>query len=161
MKKYSCPHCSTTAHVIRKTKRGDSIRYFCKACERSFSVNTHWINQREVLSDHLDGLSFRTLAVKYGMSPMKVWRICQEALQKLPNNNQFTYQYCERFSKRYSCLMESTSLLPQRNMIGCFCGGLITFATTSLCSRLPPLRPIRRGEDTLPFFVFSTSTQSS
>ena len=30
---------------------------------------------------------------------MKAWRICEEELRKLPNNNQFTYQYCERFSK--------------------------------------------------------------
>lgn len=99
MKKYTCPQCHTTTHVIRKTKRGDSIRYFCKACTRSFSVNTRWICHREILSDHLDGLSFRTLAHKYAMSPMKVWRICQDTLQKLPNNNQFTYRYCARFSK--------------------------------------------------------------
>jgi len=30
---------------------------------------------------------------------MKAWRICEEELKKLPNNNQFTHQYCSRFSK--------------------------------------------------------------
>ena len=37
------------------------------------------------------------------MSPMKVWRICQEALQKLPNNNEFTFKYCDRFSQILVC----------------------------------------------------------
>lgn len=29
---------------------------------------------------------------------MKAWRICEEELRKLPNNNQFTFNYCNRFS---------------------------------------------------------------
>lgn len=29
---------------------------------------------------------------------MKAWRICHEELKKLPNNNQFTFNYCSRFS---------------------------------------------------------------
>ena len=99
MKKYSCPHCLTTQPVIRKTKRGNSIRYFCKACTKYFSVNTYWVDKRQILSDHLDGLSFRKLAVRYHMSHMKIWRICEEELRKLPNNNQFTFNYCNRFSK--------------------------------------------------------------
>ncbi len=32
------------------------------------------------------------------MSAMKVWRICEEELQKLPNNNQFTHRFCDKFS---------------------------------------------------------------
>lgn len=35
------------------------------------------------------------------MSPMKAWRICEEELRKLPNNNQFTYTYCSRFSNTF------------------------------------------------------------
>jgi len=99
MKKYSCPHCSSTYSVIRKTKRGHSIRYFCKSCTKYFSINTHWVDRRQILSDHLDGLSFRKLAFRYRMSHMKIWRICEEELRKLPNNNQFTHKYCNRFSK--------------------------------------------------------------
>lgn len=30
---------------------------------------------------------------------MKAWRICKQALKQLPNNNQFTYTYCNQFSK--------------------------------------------------------------
>ena len=37
------------------------------------------------------------------MSPMKVWRICEEELKKLPNNNEFTFQYCDRFSQVLVC----------------------------------------------------------
>ena len=35
------------------------------------------------------------------MSPMKAWRICEEALKKLPNNNQFTFNYCSQFSTTF------------------------------------------------------------
>jgi hypothetical protein len=30
---------------------------------------------------------------------MSAWRICQSELAKLPNNNQFTFRYCNRFSQ--------------------------------------------------------------
>lgn len=56
-----------------------------------------------MLSDHLDGLSFRKLAVKYDISHMQVWRICQEELSKLPDSNQFTHKYCDRFSSVLLC----------------------------------------------------------
>ena len=99
MKKYTCPHCRTIEFVIRKTKRGNSIRYFCKSCKKYFSVNTQWIDTKAILYDHLEGLSFRSLGIKYDISHMKAWRICEEELKKLPNNNQFTHKYCSRFSK--------------------------------------------------------------
>lgn len=35
------------------------------------------------------------------MSTMKAWRICEEELTKLPNNNQFTFTYCSRFSSTF------------------------------------------------------------
>src|SRR3989304_5041217 len=61
MKKYSCPHCQTTTSVIRKTKRGKSIRYFCKACTKYFSIvapseNYHnwarYFSYYRIISDH-------------------------------------------------------------------------------------------------------------
>jgi len=30
---------------------------------------------------------------------MTAWRLCEEALQKLPDNNKFTFNYCNRFSQ--------------------------------------------------------------
>lgn len=35
------------------------------------------------------------------MSPMKTWRICETALRALPNNNQFTFNHCSRFSRTF------------------------------------------------------------
>lgn len=32
------------------------------------------------------------------MSKSKAWEVCHEELKKLPNNNQFTFNYCNRFS---------------------------------------------------------------
>ena len=66
-------------------------------------MNSHWIDTKRILADHLDGLSFRDLSERYDMSPMKVWRICEEELKKLPNNNEFTFQYCDRFSQVLVC----------------------------------------------------------
>ena len=64
---------------------------------------TQWIDTKAILSDHLDGLSFRKLAQKFTMSPMSAWRICEDELKKLPNNNEFTFKYCNRFSQILVC----------------------------------------------------------
>lgn len=98
MKKYKCPRCLTTSSVIRYGYRKRIIRLFCKICKKGFSIDPYFIDKKSILYDHLDGLSFRSLANKYGMSHMRIWRICQEELKKLPNNNQFTFNYCSRFS---------------------------------------------------------------
>jgi len=98
MKRFKCPACYKTSNVVRQRKRGGSIVCLCKLCKKYFSVNTYWQNKKSILSDHLDGLSFRALADKYNISHMKAWRICEEELRRLPNNNQFTFNYCNRFS---------------------------------------------------------------
>lgn len=98
MKKYKCPSCSSTSQVIRQTKRGKSIRFKCKRCIKYFSIKTIHANTKTILNDHLDGVSFRKLASKYDISPMTAWRICEEALQRLPDNNKFTFTYCNRYS---------------------------------------------------------------
>lgn len=43
-------------------------------------------------------MSFRRLAVKYHISKSHAWDICNKALKDLPDNNQFTHKYCNRFS---------------------------------------------------------------
>jgi len=103
MKKFKCPHCLSTTTVIRYGMRKKAIRLFCKACEHHFSFNPCFIDTKRILSDHLDGFSFRTLARKYDMSPMKAWRICESELKKLPQNNEFTFKYCSRFSQILVC----------------------------------------------------------
>ncbi|OGH12296.1 MAG: hypothetical protein A2857_00190 [Candidatus Levybacteria bacterium RIFCSPHIGHO2_01_FULL_36_15] len=98
MRRYKCPKCNSTSCVIRQTKRGKSILYKCKGCIKYFSIKTIHSNKKELLNDHLDGLSFRKLGVKYSLSPMTAWRICEEELKKLPDNNRFTFNCCSRFS---------------------------------------------------------------
>lgn len=103
MKKYKCPFCISTSSVSRQRKRQESIVYFCKQCKKYFSIKTHGIHSRQLLSDHLDGLSFRKLAVRYDISPMKAWRICEQELKKLSDNNAVTLKYCNRFSHTLVC----------------------------------------------------------
>lgn len=98
VKRYKCPSCHSTASVIRHTKRGTSIRFKCKKCIKYFSIKTIHADKKALLNDHLDGLSFRKLANKYSLSPMTAWRLCEDALSQLPNNNQFTFKYTSRFS---------------------------------------------------------------
>lgn len=101
MKKYKCPTCVTTDSVVKYGYRNKSHRFLCRRCKKHFSVNPCFFNQKAILNDHLDGLSFRKLAAKYSISPMKAWRICEEELKKLPNNNQFTFNYCSQFSNTF------------------------------------------------------------
>jgi len=95
MKKFKCPICFSTSFVIRHSKRGSSIRYLCKFCHKYFSIKTYWIDRKRILTDHLDGISFRKLAVKYGVSKSHAADICYEELKKLPQNNKFTFKYCK------------------------------------------------------------------
>lgn len=103
MRKYTCPYCKTTSSVNRQRKRQQSIVYYCKGCHKYFSIKTTYCNTRQILSDHLDGFSFRKLALRYDISPMTAWRICEQELKKLPDNNQITLQYCNRFSHTLVC----------------------------------------------------------
>ena len=98
MKKYKCPSCHSTSSVTRQTKRNKSILYKCKRCIKYFSIKTIHLNRKAILNDHLDGLSFRKLAQKHNISTMTAWRTCEEELRKLPDNNKFTFNYCNRYS---------------------------------------------------------------
>src|SRR3989338_8531479 len=98
MKKYRCPVCISTEYVVKFGYRGKSHRFLCKRCSKHFSVNPHYLETKRIMIDHLDGLSFRKLASKYHISKSHAWDICHQELKKLPNNNQFTHRYCDRFS---------------------------------------------------------------
>jgi Transposase, Mutator family len=99
MKKYKCPVCTSTRSVIKYGYQNNAHRFFCKSCKKHFSINPYFINTKAILSDHLDGLSFRALARKYDIGKSHAWNICHEELKKLPDNNQFTHRYCNRFSQ--------------------------------------------------------------
>lgn len=51
-----------------------------------------------MLEDHLDGLSFRALGDKYGVSKTTAWEVCHKRLKGLPDNNKFSHKYCRRYS---------------------------------------------------------------
>lgn len=101
MKKYKCPKCVSTSSVINYGRRGKILRYYCKSCRVHFSVNPCFVDRKAILTDHLNGLSFRALSRKYRLSPMSCWRICKQELKALPNNNQFTFKYCRQFSDTF------------------------------------------------------------
>lgn len=101
MKKYKCPVCHTTSFVIKYGKQGKSLRFFCKRCSKHFSVNPCFLNKKALLNDHLDGLSFRKLALKYHVNKSLAWEICHQELKRLPDNNKLTFQYCNRFSSTF------------------------------------------------------------
>lgn len=103
MKKFKCSQCHVTDSVIRYGTRKKVIRLYCKACNHHFSFNPCFLNARHILADHLDGFSFRTLARKYGISTMTAWRICEDELKKLPDNNKFTFNHCSKFSQILVC----------------------------------------------------------
>lgn len=98
MKKYKCPDCFSTSFVVKFGYRRKVHRFFCRRCNKHYSVDPYFPNKKGMLTDHLDGLSFRDLSRKYGVSPMSAWRICEDELKKLPDNNQFTFRYCQNFS---------------------------------------------------------------
>lgn len=98
MKKFKCPTCLSTKYVIHYGKRKQVMRMFCKKCKKHFSFNPCFLNRQRILNDHLDGISFRKLEIKYDISKSKLNRICLNELKKLPNNNEFTHKYCNRYS---------------------------------------------------------------
>ncbi|MDO8497708.1 MAG: transposase [bacterium] len=97
MKKYKCPAYLTTDKVIRYGYRKKVLRMFCKACTTHFSMNTT-LNKKQLLRDHLNGMSFQVLGATYGISKTQAWEVCHEELEKVPANNEFTHKYCARFS---------------------------------------------------------------
>ena len=101
MKKYKCPVCVSTYSVIKYGRQGRSLRFFCKKCRKHFSINPNFLNRQAILNDHLDGLSFRKLAFKYNISKSLAWEIVNLELKKLPDNNRFTFNFCNKFSHTF------------------------------------------------------------
>lgn len=47
-----------------------------------------------MMRDHLDGLSFQSIANKYDVGKTTAYRIVVEKLKELPDNNKFSHKYC-------------------------------------------------------------------
>jgi len=97
-KKYKCPKCNLTKHVILKKHREKSNQYLCKSCMRYFSIHKENINSKELMNLHLDGMSFRDISRHTGISKSQVHRRVYEELLKIPDNNKFSFTYCSRYS---------------------------------------------------------------
>jgi hypothetical protein len=52
----------------------------------------------DLLNDHIDGISFRKLEDKYGLSKSRIQRIVYKLLKALPDSNMVTYTYCTKYS---------------------------------------------------------------
>ena len=85
--------------TIRKGVRRGNIKYLCKKCGRHFQVNkVKRLGSRDLLVDHLEGYSFRSLSQKYNISVGSAYGKCFEALKKLPHCADVTRMYCSKFS---------------------------------------------------------------
>lgn len=51
-----------------------------------------------MVNDHLNGLSFKDIGDKYGISKPTTYRIVTKELENLPDNNKLTFTNCNRFS---------------------------------------------------------------
>lgn len=56
-----------------------------------------------MLLDHLNGISFRALGERYGMSKTQAWEVCHEEMKRLPANNEVTHKYCTKSSSILLC----------------------------------------------------------
>jgi len=90
-----CPFCSYLKTQKRGSRNGLK-RYFCSVCNRSFAIDHRegsilWVS-------HLDGVSFRKLAVQNGISQAKAYRQVESEMDQLPENTFLSKEYCSRWS---------------------------------------------------------------
>lgn len=93
-----CPLCHFSSQS-RGTRRS-VCRYQCTSCGHWFSVNhcRSSIDTKLLLKLHLDGVSFRSLADQFHLSPTTAYRICLAQLHQLPLCADVTRAYCTHFS---------------------------------------------------------------
>lgn len=83
-------------YVIEYGKRGNSQRYYCNKCKKTFTRNyLKRINLKLILISYLDGTPLRKIARQVGKSPMTIFRICRKELLKLPICSSVTNSYCD------------------------------------------------------------------
>lgn len=91
-----CPFCGCSG--IRKGVRRGYIKYLCKSCGKWYQLRrTRKFPHGSLLLPHIYGMSFRSLASQYGLSPSTAYRRCLKALGNLPHCADVTRQYCSRF----------------------------------------------------------------
>lgn len=92
-----CPSCHCDK-IIRKGIRRRKIKYLCKSCHKYFQINRgSRIQNKNLLGDHLSGISFRSLGDKYQINASTAYRRCLKELGDLPHCADITRKYCDKF----------------------------------------------------------------
>jgi Transposase, Mutator family len=91
-RKIKCKFCTSLSTVSRGSRNGLK-RYFCSKCHKSFSVDhrkkkTYWV-------DYADGLSFRKLSLRNGLTPRQICRLTDKELDELIDNSFLSSEFCD------------------------------------------------------------------
>jgi len=89
-------------HTIKVQKRGvrrGKVKYYCCSCHRWFQVNRgeRKVKPGKLVLEHLDGVSFRSLADRYQLSLGNVYNKVTNYLKGLPHCADITRQYCTKY----------------------------------------------------------------
>lgn len=84
--------------VIRKGVRRGKIKFLCKSCHGWFQINRgEKKHSKEIVRQHLQGVSFRSLGAEYDINPSTAYRRYKSELLKLPHCADITRRYSSRF----------------------------------------------------------------
>jgi len=90
--------CYENISVIRKGKRRNLIRYFCKACLKSFSIDfsPKKINIKKLLSDHIKGLSIRQIQENNpSLKTTRIFELIAPLIKQIPSCIEVTKSFCD------------------------------------------------------------------
>lgn len=93
-----CPKCANKKTQKRGKRRGKT-RFQCSSCTHWFQINRSQekIESKNLLVQHLSGISFRTLAELHDCSVGTAYNRVETGLQQLPTCIDVTRWYCQKF----------------------------------------------------------------
>src|SRR3989339_460433 len=93
-----CPSCRCLK-TQKRGKRKGKIRYHCSSCRHWFHINRsrEKIPAKQLLVQHLSGISFRNLANLHDCSVGNAYNRIEQGLKELPLCIDVTRWYCEKF----------------------------------------------------------------
>ncbi|MEI6494952.1 MAG: hypothetical protein WCO03_02720 [bacterium] len=89
---FRCELCKKHEAIKRGTRRDKQI-YFCSNCQKYFSrslTKKSPLINREVLRDHLEGISYRKLANRTGVHKKKICELVNLEISNVPDNLELT-----------------------------------------------------------------------
>lgn len=96
--KKRCLFCHSSQTERRGLRKGKE-RYYCRNCKKWFQINrvAPRIASSQLLMQHLDGTSFRSLSNQHSISVGSAYNYCSKALKELPTCIDVTRYYCQKF----------------------------------------------------------------